>query len=368
MNAATQQLTWCSRDAVAKIVGRPRSASGLLLVSVAPDVVTPLAPKEKDETLAITRETLASFGLGDGDRVAIALNNDGDGTGGLLTEAAVDLAEAVANLGPRGRMRLRTAIESLRANVLITTASGAADFLARLHMEFLADPLDLELRALVLVGEIADHETYRHLGREFDAEIIEVLNDPLTGAALAYRRPLSADGTWHVTREDTVRLAPLESDEILDFPPPAGRAEVVIHHPWHSKLSGAMVRSGYICEVPEGSTGIPAISHTSGGHVLIRGRWVSLARIESALKLIDGITRVRLEIERQGTIDTATVHVTFGRATLVKNPMWRGRIAEAIYSVSPVEIGIEIDEVVQEVAVPFEVLDRRGHHLTDTRV
>ena len=72
------------------------------------------------------------------------------------------------------------------------------DLLARLHLEFLLDPLDLGLRHIVLTGEIASRRTIRQLAGEFEAAVTEVYADPFSGGALAWRaaeeRP--ADARW----------------------------------------------------------------------------------------------------------------------------------------------------------------------------
>lgn len=360
----TQTPTWCSRSTLAEALGKSWRATGLLVTSPDGDVVAPLAGPDLDQARDITRRTLTSLGVQRDDRVVVSLNNDGELTGTLLAEAAADCAEAAVSIGPRGRMRQVAVIESIRANVLITTACGAKDLLARLHMEFLADPLDLELRMLVLVGEIADDATFRHLGREYGAEVVEAFCDPVLGIALAHRRPLSDDPTWQETVEDVLALSDLDEDATLQpHDGASGPCELVVNHHWHSKLAGVVLRTGYVCRLEEWSNGIPGIRHTVGDQVIIRGRWVRLAGLKKALKDIDGITALRLEIDRQGTLDTASLRVSFGRETLLNNPMWRGRIEQALAAFTPIHIDVVIEGDIVETATPLEIRDLRGHHL-----
>ena len=55
------------------------------------------------------------------------------------------------------------------------------------------------------------------------------------------------------------------------------------------------------------------------------------------------------------------------RKTLIDNPMWRSRIADALHAVTPVSVGIDVaPELAEEVAVPV-IEDRRGQHLGQQR-
>ncbi|GAA2866995.1 hypothetical protein GCM10020220_065440 [Nonomuraea rubra] len=203
------------------------------------------------------------------------------------------------------------------------------DLLARLHLEFLLDPLDLGLRTIVLTGEIASKRTLAHLAGEFGATVTEVLASPFGGGALAWReaeeqplRPL-ADGL--------LGLAALDKD----VPATAdGPAELVVTPSAHSSLGDAVLRTGLVARIAEAGE-IPAPAHTVGEHVLVRGVWLALPRIEKALSRIDGVAGWELAISRQGTLDTAVLKVTFARRSLVGNPMWKGRIEQAVRALTP---------------------------------
>ncbi|MQY02864.1 phenylacetate--CoA ligase family protein [Actinomadura macrotermitis] len=330
-----------------------RSAAGLLAVSPEGELVAPLAPAARE----LTAETLRAAGIGERDRVVVALNDDGEPAGSLIAQAAADVAQAAASVGPRGRMRLHTALEAVGATALVTTPTGAMDLLARLHLEFLLDPLDLELRHILLVGEIASSNSARQLATEFEASVREVYADPFTGALLAQRGP--SDAALTPAREGLLGLAPVGKDALLEAPYDAGLAELVVTAPWH----GEPLRTGHAVRLAGGETGVPAPAHTVGEHVLVRGRWVSVPKISAALARIDGVARWDLRIRREGTLDAAALHVSFNRGTLVKNPMWKARIAQALYALTPVAIEVVVEPEVAEERRPGTVTDQRGHHL-----
>ena len=350
---------WPARGGFSAVAAR--SASGLLLVSPEADVVAPLAAADRTAAVELAASTLTAAGLGSGDRVVVALNNDGELSGALLAEAAASVADAAASVGPRGRMRLHRVLEAVRATTLITTPAGAMDFLARLHLEFLLDPLDLELRHILLVGEIASPGTYGQLAAEFDASVVELYADPFFGVPVAYRDP--AGETLTPVREGLLGLAPPDKDVILDPPYSAGLAEIVITPAWHSTLGGATLRSGQVVQLHGGETGLPGPVHTIGEHALVRGRWVSIPRIAAALARIDGISHWELRLSRAGTLDAAALHVTFNRDTLVGNPMWRSRIAQALAALTPVAIEVVVEPEASAETLPGTLTDLRGHHL-----
>ena len=66
--------------------------------------------------------------------------------------------------------------------------------------------------------------------------------------------------------------------------------------------------------------------------------------IDQALSRIDGITSWTLEISRPGTLDHVALHVVLGRATLVENPMWAGRIRDAVASITPIHVDIHFHD------------------------
>ncbi|MFG1702267.1 hypothetical protein ACFLIM_03650 [Nonomuraea sp. M3C6] len=338
---------WLTRD---DLGAAARSATGLLLAS--PDVssVFPLGPQDA----SLTVEALREAGVGERDRVVVALSEP---AGALWAGAAAEVAESAACVGPRGRMRLHHALSALRASTLVVTPTGAMDFLARLHLEFLLDPLDLGLRNIVLTGEIASKRTMSHLAGEFGARVTEVFASPFSGAALAWRAaeedPLTplADGV--------LGLAALTKEDVPD--PAADLAELVVTPYAHPALGDAVLRTGQVAGT--GGAGIPAPAHTVGEHVLVRGVWLALPRIEKALSKIDGVAGWELAINRQGTLDAAALTVTFGRESLIGNPMWKSRIVQAVQALTPISIDVEIAQDVSETPVPGTVNDLRGHHL-----
>ncbi|MCW2946509.1 MAG: hypothetical protein JWR24_3226 [Actinoallomurus sp.] len=350
-------MTWLTRE------GFPpaRDAEGLLLVSPEADVVVPLTAGDREAALGIATATLTGAGLEASDRVVVALNNDGEATGSLIARACAGIARAAAAPGPRGRMRLHGALEAVRATTLITTPTGATDFLARLHLEFLLDPLDLGLRHILLAGEIPSPGTYAQLASEFDAEVTELYADPFFGLPLAHRSPRDAVHTQ--ARDGLLGLAPLGKDALLEPPHAAGPAEIVITPSWHSTLAGATLRTGHVVRLRDGEDGMPGPEHTAGEHVLVRGRWLPIPRVAEALTRIDGISHWDLRIGREGTLDSAALHVTFTRETLVENPMWRSRIRQALVAITPVTVEVIVEEEVSEDARPGTVTDLRGHHL-----
>jgi phenylacetate-CoA ligase len=336
VTTSVQATTWVTRAAL------PAPQAGLLLVSPVGDTVAPL----DGDWLGIARDGLVAAGITAGDRVVVALNNDGELTGALLAQAAAGIAEAAAAPGPRGRMRLLAVLRAVRADTLVITPTGAMDLLARLHLEFLVDPLDLGLRRIVLTGEIASPGTAAHLAAEFDAEVVELYTDPVFGLPMA-------TGPLTPVRPGLFTLAPLTRDE-LDAP--AGRAEIVLTPTWHPRLADFAIRTGQV--LTEGG-----LTHTVGDHVLVRGRWLAVPRVAQALARIDGIAHWELIIARTGTLDAATLRVTFGRASLLRNPMWTGRIKQALAAVTPVSIGLAVADEVAETPSPPTVTDQRGQHL-----
>ncbi|MFG1689993.1 hypothetical protein ACGFNP_58290 [Nonomuraea sp. NPDC049269] len=367
-SAEAAAARWLTRD---DLRAGARSATGLLLVAPDASSAFPLGSGDRAEAAGLTGAALRAAGVGGRDRVVVAL---AEPAGALWAAAAADVASAAASVGPRGRMRLIHALSALGATTLVATPTGAMDLLARLHLEFLLDPLDLGLRHIVLTGEIASKRTLRHLAGEFDAHVTEVYANPFSGGALAWRAaendPLTplADGVLH--------LASLTKD-VLRHSEPSGVAELVITPHGHSALGDAVLRTGQVVRTDSpasdspasgddtraGDPGLPAPAHTVGEHVLVRGVWLSLPRIEKALAKIDGVSRWELTISRPGTLDTAVLTVTFGRESLVRNPMWRGRIQQAIQGLTPISLGVEIAPEIAEAPGPGVLTDLRGHHL-----
>jgi hypothetical protein len=355
-------LSWATRDAFSVT---PGAAAGLLLLSPESEVAAPLGADDQVNSLELAAAALSGAGLDESDRVVVALNNDGELTGTLIAQAAASVTDAAASVGPRGRMRLHRALEAVRATTLIATPAGAMDLLARLHLEFLIDPLDLELRHVLLTGEIASPGTHDQLASEFDASVAELYADPFTGVPVAHRR--AGQPFFSPVRDGLLGLAPLDKDAVLDPPYPEGLSEIVVCPGWHSTLRGSILRTGHVVTLSGGEDGLPAPAHTVGEHVLIRGRWVSVPRIAGALSRIDGISHWELRISRAGTLDAAALHVTFDRRTLVGSPMWRSRIVQALAALTPVSIEVVIEPEVSAERRPGSVTDLRGHHLTRDR-
>lgn len=355
---------WATRAQLAAVL-KPVNANGLLLTSPIGDTVVPLSAKDHEAALNLARKTLTAAGVDHDDRVVIALNNDGELQGALLADAVTGVAQAVASVGPRGRMRLVKVLEAVGANVLITTPTGAADLLSRLHMEFLMDPLDLELRLLVLTGEITDAKTYRHLAAEFGAQVVELYSDPVLGLALAHRNPTT--GSELVPAEPgLLALAALDRDEFLDVADTETPGEIVVAHNWHEHLGGVQLRTGYVANhCADGAISTP--SHTVGDHVLVRGRWFSLTALARMLRKIDGITHWRFEVSRKGTLDSATLTVSFNRESLIRNGMWKSRIEHGLAALTPISITVQVDENVREEVTEPAIADHRGHHLGVTQ-
>ena len=347
--AARAAATWCTHGDLPA----PARAEGLLLISPLGDTAVPLGP----DALELAGATLAQAGLAAADRVVVALNNDGDLAGALLAQAAAGVAGAAAAAGPRGRMRLFQTLRALGATVLVATPTGAMDLLARLHLEFLVDPLDLGLRRILLTGEIASPGTHRHLAAEFDAEVVEVYTDPVRGVPVATAR----DGLLEPVRPGLLGLAPLTADTLLAPPYPVGPAELVSTGPQ------GITRTGQVVTLGEEAGAIPVPTHTVGDHLLVRGRWLPLSRLTQAISRIDGIGHWELIVARTGTLDQATLRVAFSRASLLRNPMWTRRIKQAVAAVTPVAIEVTVAELVVDGVRPPTVTDRRGQHLGPRR-
>ncbi|MFC6540995.1 hypothetical protein ACFQES_30160 [Nonomuraea salmonea] len=55
--------------------------------------------------------------------------------------------------------------------------------------------------------------------------------------------------------------------------------------------------------------------------------------------------------------------MTFGRESLIGNPMWKARIEESVRALTPISVAVEIAPKVSETPAPGTVNDLRGHHL-----
>jgi phenylacetate-CoA ligase len=327
----------------------PATADGLCAISPDADTIVPLGEADRAAARQIAAATFAGAGVSSADRAVLAINNDG--STGMAATALGEVAGAVASVGPRGRLRLHRALEAMRATTLMITPTGAMDLLARLHLEFLLDPLDLELERILLIGEIASPGCHAQLAAEFDADVVELYADPFFELPLASRRPDDAA----YTPSESLARARLDKD-VLD---PAGQ-ELVLTPAWHSTLGDAVLRTGHV--VGSGAD-VPPVEHTVGDHLLVRGRWLSIPALRDALHRIDGIARWELRVARAGTLDSAELLVTFARESLVRNPMWKGRIEQTLTAVTPVRIGLTISDEASAATAPGVITDLRGHHL-----
>jgi phenylacetate-CoA ligase len=331
--------------------------SGLVFSQSPADYGVSLSAAEVEAMQALSRTSLEIAGLKKSDRVLLAVSQDGSPSAHLLAQAAGTLAASVAVTPPRGRLRLLATIRTLKPNTLVITPCGAADLLARLYLEFNIDPVELELSKILLVGEIASPGLRKRLGKEFEAEVSELYCDPVFGAALAAR---SGSG-WQAADSGTLAVAPIASNEIAEGLTSDG--ELVLRPTWAQALAGSGIRTGQVIRGAAGDAGL--FNRTVGEHVLARGQWLSLPRLRRQLALIDGAARCSLTIDRgDRTLDSVVLTVGLDRETLVANPMWIGRIQQAVAATTPIKV-----EVKTELAAPDDgqlkesVIDLRGHHL-----
>jgi phenylacetate-CoA ligase len=335
----------------------PVPGGGLIFSQSPADFGVALAAPEVEVMQALSRTSLQIAGLEKSDRVLLAVGQDGSPSAHLLALAASTLAGSVAVTAPRGRLRLLTTIRTLQPNTLIVTPCGAADLLARLYLEFNIDPVELELGKIVLVGEIASPGLRKRLGKEFEAEVSELYCDPVFGAALAARK----GGAWEAADERTLAIAPLGSDEAAEGL--SGEGEIVLRPTWSQSLAGSAIRTGQVIRGKAGDAGL--FNHTVGEHVLARGQWLSLPRLRKQLMLIDGAARWSLTIDRgDRTLDSVVLTVGLDRETLVSNPMWTGRIQQAVAATTPVKVEVKTELATADDGKPKEAIDDlRGHHL-----
>ncbi|NUR84995.1 MAG: hypothetical protein HOY71_13005, partial [Nonomuraea sp.] len=199
-------------------------------------------------------------------------------------------------------------------------------------------------------GEIASKRTLSHLAGEFESNVTEVYASPFGGGALAWRA--AEDEPLTPMEDGLLQVAAVAKDE-----PAEGDGELVVTPRAHSALGDAVLRTGQV------TRGFRAPGHTVGEHVLVRGVWLSLPRIERALARIDGVSAWELAVSRQGTLDAAVLTVAFARQSLVKNPMWQSRIRQSIQALTPISIDVQVAQEVRETPSPGVLNDLRGHHL-----
>lgn len=354
--------TWASRESLTSVL-RPTGAEGWLQVPSAGDIAAPLAADELTTAVDVAAQHLAAAGLRPTDRVVVALNNDGVAAGTMVALAAARVARAVVSAGPRGRMRLLRAIRGSGATALAITPTGGMDLLARLHIEFLVDPLDLGIERILLVGEIPSASCERQLAMEFGAEVGSVFCDPYFGVAVGHR----AGGRLVATPEH-LTLAPLAEDAAVTEPVPGEPHELVLRPTWSGPLGATHLRTGWVAietgERPgdgDPAESLPWPTATVGDRVLVRGQWVSMREVTAALRLIDGIEAWGLEVRRDGTLDKAVLRVAFDRPSLTQNPMWAGRLRESMNGLTPVDVEVEV--VTDPSEISDRLVDHRGHHL-----
>jgi phenylacetate-CoA ligase len=386
----------------------PVSGGGLVFSQSPADFGVSLSAPEVEAMQALSRQTLEIAGLEKSDRVLMAVSSDGSPSAHLLAQAASTVGGSVAVTSPRGRLRLLTTIRTLKPNTLVITPCGAADLLARLYLEFNIDPVELELTKIVLVGEIASPGLRKRLGKEFEAEVSELYCDPVFGAALAAR----SGSVWEAAGEGVLGIVPITPGAENAPPPLRGRSaqsagwgvvpplgdstklseggdgtphpstlrvadlplkgggasegvdgEIILRPIWAKSLGGNAVRTGQVIQGRAGDAGL--FNHTVGEHVLARGQWLSLPRLRKQLALIDGAARWSLTIDRgDRTLDSIVLTVGLDRETLVSNPMWIGRIQQAVAAATPVKVEVKTELAAPDDGQPKEaVIDLRGHHL-----
>lgn len=325
------------------------------------EAVLGLGPDEWNAAEALAGAALRGCGLGKGDRVLVALEQPAAPSTVLLARAAAALVKSVGLSGARGRMRLLTAIRTMKPTTLIITPCGAADLLARLYMEFNVDPIDLGLERIIITGEIATAGLRKRLAREFEAEVSELYVDPFFGLPLAWR----AGGAWQPSGPGILALAAVDRDGILsdDLGADIGLAEIVVRPTFAPSLGEIALRTGTLRASPASDAGL--FDRSFGDYVLLRGRWISLAAVRKQLAFIDGVSGWTLQIDRgDRTLDAATLKIAFNRETLVKNPMWLGRVKQALAAACPVSIVVETSLGADIDGKPEgQVDDQRGHHV-----
>jgi phenylacetate-CoA ligase len=352
-------MRWLTRSGLAK--AGPVAPGSIVFASSPAEYGVGLAETEVAAMQALSRQTLEAAGLGRRDRVLFTISHDGAPSVGLLAQAVQSLGATAAMASPRGRLRLLSTIRALKPNALVTTPCGAADFLARLYLEFNVDPIELELGKIVLVGEVASPGLRKRLAKEFEAEVAELYCDPIFGAAIAVR---SGGGAWETA--GALALAPLATDEI-SADGIAGQGEIVLRPTWSKSLGDTAIRTGHVIQGEAKDAGL--FNHTVGEHVLVRGQWLSLPLLRKQLALIDGAARWTLTLDRgDRTLDSAALTIGLDRETLVANPMWKSRIQQAVAASTAIRV-----DIATEFAAPDDgklkeaVIDLRGHHLAVDR-
>ena len=339
----------------------------MLFTSDAAEYAVPVAAADLDTLRCLGADTLRAAGIRAGDTSLVALNNNVEPGVSLLAEALIKADSHVAFASPQGRLRLLKAIKYLKPEVLIITPCGAIDLLARLYMEFNVDPLELELRHIILIGEIASPGVVKRIRSEFAVEVSEVYCDPLFLAPLAMRRAED----WRITEKGTLALSDIQSDRIasddLNWREVAKPQEIVVKPFWCQQFDDdGWLRTGQVVADNSGDAG--AFNHTIGEHVLIRGRWISLSLLKRELSLIDGIGEWSLSVDRGNrTLDFAQLSVGFERESLVGNAMWLARLRESIKACVPIDIDVVTNLVGEEQSAAAMLVDCRGHHLSTDR-
>jgi phenylacetate-CoA ligase len=323
-----------------------------------PGVGVGVSAAQAEHLVDVTAATLRAAGVTAADRVLVTLTDDGVPAGATLTAAAVRLGATAAAVSPRGRTRVLRAVRELGPTTLVATPCGALDFLARVFLEFAVQPEDLGITRLLLGGEIPSPGAARQLSAELDCDVGRLLLDPFTGAALAHGRDQRA---LTLTDPALAARAALDRDALVAAGPDdaATAAELVVR----TAGEGRGLRTGEVVLGPAPAGAVPPPTHTVGDHVLARGRWLSLPAVGAALAGIDGVAGWELDVSREGTLDRVLVTVALDRPGLVGDPMWDGRIREAVASVVPVRVECAVVGSGDGPLAADHVVDRRGHHL-----
>lgn len=354
-------MTWLTRSSIPRHAGKGESPALLFAADTGASAL-PVTAQGLDLMRSLGAQTLRLAGVQAGTVALCALNTSAAPGVGIFAEALAAAGAQVVSADARGRLRLLQVIRGLRPDTLVTTPCGALDFLARLYMEFNVDPLELDLKKIILVGEIASPGAIRRLHAEFEAEVVELYCDPVFFVPLACRRGQQ----WQLAEPGIVQLGAIDEDQVvsagLDWSDAQNPLEIIVNPVWCAPLRECWLRTGQVVRDNRSDAG--AFDRTVGGHVLIRGRWVELARLEKELGLIDGIVSWTLAVERgQRSLDFARLQVRLEREGLVANPMWLGRLREAVKASTPIQIDVVTEQAGEGAGDEPMLRDLRGHHL-----
>lgn len=294
----------------------------------------------------ITAETLGSAGLRQRDRAVIALNMEGACVGANWAESVSQVALLSVAAPVHRPLRIADTIDAISADVLITNATTAWR-MARAIRWTGRDPADLQLRLLVLTGEIVRRSDLNRLGTTFHANVVETWSDPLFGVALAV-----GEAGPDYSRFTVVRPGILDTTPVTAAPGSPVRFPVrewTFVPTWCDRLNGYAVRTG-IAGPPSRRRALEQ-RWTIGNNLLVRGRWLDL-QVLNQMACNAGFAIWSLEVTRGLNSDRATVLLPAINDTR--------SMAQQLASL-PIRIDIR---TLPPPAVPTRrVIDRRRQHL-----